>query len=234
MEHSEAIRLKAAEQYLLGELSGDLREQYEEHFFSCVECCEEVKAGAAFIDSARDILGSQENPALLSASSRTWSRSWLAVLARPRFAVPAMAILLLTIAYQNTVLIPHMKAALSQATAPQTLPSFSLITENSRGGVPVTITVPPNKAFSLYLDIPPQGDFPLYICEVENESGTPEFSLHVSREEAKEAVQLLIPPFRLGQGKHVLIVRGYDGAGRVSGSGGSEVARYRFTLHFEA
>ena len=233
MEHSEAIRLKAAEQYLLGELKGDLREQYEEHFFSCVECSEEVKAGAAFIDNARDILGTQENPALTAAPGRTRARDWFAILARPAWAVPAMAILLLTIAYQNTVLIPHMKTALSQATAPQTLPSFSLITENSRGGAPLTITVPSNKAFSLYLDIPPQGDFPVYTCEVQNESGTPEFSLNVPREEAKEAVELLIPPFRLGQGKHVLIVRGHDGTGRGSSPGGTEVARYPFTLHFK-
>jgi hypothetical protein len=233
MEHSEAIRLKAAEQYLLGELKGDLREQYEEHFFSCVECSEEVKAGAAFIDNARDILGTQENPALTAAPGGTRARDWFAILARPAWAVPAMAILLLTIAYQNTVLIPHMKTALSQATAPQTLPSFSLITENSRGGAPLAITVPSNKAFSLYLDIPPQGDFPVYRCEVESESGTPEFSLTVSREEAKEAVELLIPPFRLGQGNHVLIVRGDDGTGRGSGPGGTEVARYPFTLHFK-
>jgi hypothetical protein len=229
MEHSDAIRLKAAEQYLLGELKGELREQYEEHFFSCVECSEDVKAGATFIDNARDVLGSQEYPALVSTPARTWTRSWVARLAGPAFAVPAMAILLLTVAYQNIVSIPHMKTALSQASAPQTLPSFSLITDNSRGGAPLAVAVRSDKAFSLYFDIPPNDEFPLYTCELENESGISEFSLNVSREEAKEAVQLLIPPFRLRPGKHVLVVRGYGQRGQGSAL---EVARYPFTLDF--
>ena len=37
MEHLQAIQLKAAERYVLGELPSDLREQYEEHFFGCAE-----------------------------------------------------------------------------------------------------------------------------------------------------------------------------------------------------
>ena len=32
MNHDEAIRLKAAEKYLLGELSAELRDQYEDHY----------------------------------------------------------------------------------------------------------------------------------------------------------------------------------------------------------
>ncbi len=59
MEHTQAIQLKAAERYVLGELPRDLREQYEEHFFSCVECAEEVNLAAAFVENSRAAMGSE-------------------------------------------------------------------------------------------------------------------------------------------------------------------------------
>jgi len=33
MDHSEVVRLKVVEKYILGELTADLREQFEEHYF---------------------------------------------------------------------------------------------------------------------------------------------------------------------------------------------------------
>ena len=56
MNHDEAIRLKAAEKYLLGELSAELRDQYEDHYFGCAECAQDIRTGAVFIDNARDVL----------------------------------------------------------------------------------------------------------------------------------------------------------------------------------
>ena len=53
MDHSEAVRSKAAERYLLGEMTPVAREEYEDHFFGCTECAQEVQAGAVFIDSAK-------------------------------------------------------------------------------------------------------------------------------------------------------------------------------------
>jgi len=37
MDHTEALRLQAAEKYALKELSPSLMEEYEEHFFDCAE-----------------------------------------------------------------------------------------------------------------------------------------------------------------------------------------------------
>ena len=55
MDHEEAVRLQAAEKYVLGELAEELREAYEQHYFDCQECATEVIATAAFVDGARDI-----------------------------------------------------------------------------------------------------------------------------------------------------------------------------------
>src|SRR5579859_7140734 len=40
MNHEEAIRMMGTEQYLLNELSPELREQFEEHFFDCGICAQ--------------------------------------------------------------------------------------------------------------------------------------------------------------------------------------------------
>jgi hypothetical protein len=239
MEHTQAIQLKAAERYVLGELPSDLREQYEEHFFSCVACAEEVNLAAAFVENSRAAMGSEPvmPPVRLPVpvAERPASRRWFGAFLRPSFAVPVFAALLMLVAYQTLFVIPRSRSAATQSVgalrfvAPQALASFSLITADSRGGEPLIVTVAPAQPFSLDFDIPPDGHYSSYICELQNAAGKTEFSLNISTEQAKNAVQLLIPSASLGIGKHVLVVRGLgtqDGAA----SSGTEVARYPFTL----
>src|SRR5271155_3704699 len=240
MEHLQAIQLKAAERYVLGELPSDLREQYEEHFFGCAECAEELSLAAAFVENSREAMGSEPvtPPVRLPVSAtreRPAASGWFGAFLRPSFAVPVFAALLLLVAYQSFLVIPRLKGARPQSAgalataAPQALASFSLITAGSRGGEPLTVTVAPGQPFSLYFDIPPDGHYSSYICELQNAAGKAEFSLNISSEQAKNAVQLLIPSASLGIGKHVLVVRALgtqDGAA----SSGTEVARYPFTL----
>src|SRR5271168_1269444 len=236
MEHLQAIEMKAAERYVLGDLPGDLREQYEEHFFSCVECAEELKLAATFVENTRAALetGAMATPERLPvvAAQRPASGGWLAAFLRPSFALAVFAVLLLLAAYQSFLVIPQLKATATQSlatVAPQALASFSLLTANSRGAEPVAITVAPGKPFSLYFDIPPDGHFSSYVCEFQNAAGAPEFSLNISAEQAQNAVQLLIPSASLGTGNHVLVVRGL-GQAENAASLGTEVARYPFTL----
>ena len=49
MSHDEAVRCFAAEQYLLEELTPELREEFEQHLFDCHECAIDLRAGAAFL-----------------------------------------------------------------------------------------------------------------------------------------------------------------------------------------
>jgi hypothetical protein len=238
VEHLQAIQLKAAERYVLGELPSDLREQYEEHFFSCAECAEEVNLAAAFVENSRASMGSEPvmPPVRLpaAAAQRPAASSWLGALLRPSFAVPVFAALLLLVAYQTFLVIPRLKGTATQSVAafgstPQALASFSLITADSRGGEPLTVTVAPGQPFSLYFDIPPDGHYSSYVCELQDAASKTEFSLNISAEQAKNAVQLLIPSSSLGRGKHMLVVRGLGMQDGAAGSG-TDVARYPFIL----
>jgi hypothetical protein len=236
MEHLEAIEMKAAERYVLGDLPGDLREQYEDHFFGCKECADELKLAAMFVENTRAALETESmvTPARspVPAAQRPASSGWFTAFLRPSFAVPVFAALLLLAAYQSLLIIPRLKetSARSLATAaPQALTSFSLLTANSRGAEPVAITVAAGQPFSLYFDIPPDGHYSSYVCEFQNAAGAPEFSLNISAQQAQNAVQLLIPSASLPAGKHVLVVRGL-GKPENAASLGTEVARYPFTL----
>jgi hypothetical protein len=239
MEHTQAIQLKAAERYVLGELPRDLREQYEEHFFSCVECAEEVNLAAAFVENSRAAMGSEPvmPPVrlLLGAERRPAASGWIGAFLRPSFALPVFAALLMLAAYQAFLVIPRLKGATTHSVsklasaAPQALASFSLVTADSRGGEPLIVSVAPGQPFSLYFDVPPDGHYSSYICELRNAAGKPEFSLNISAEQAKNAVQLLIPSSSLGAGKHQLVLRGL-GTRDAAAGGGTEIARYPFIL----
>src|SRR6202041_3468085 len=158
MEHTQAIQLKAAERYVLGELPRDLREQYEEHFFSCVECAEEVNLAAAFVKNSGAVMGSE--PVMppvrlpLGAEQRPAASAWLGAFLRPSFALPVFAALLMLVAYQELLVIPRLKGAATPSVstlaspAPQALASFSLITADSRGGEPLLVSVAPGQPFS--------------------------------------------------------------------------------------
>jgi len=228
MDHSEAIRISAAEQYLLGELTGDEREQYEEHFFSCQECAADVSAGAAFLDSAKDVFKAEKD---LVPSLRPQSRGWFDLFLRPAFALPAFALLLVVVAYQRAIVIPRLKTSIAETNTPQAIPGFSLIAENSRGGNPARIHAPLNRPFSIYLDIPPGDQFLSYNCELQTESGALEFAMGVPAEEAKDTIQLLIPASRLQPGIHILVIRG-SGAAQGNAAPEPEIAKYKFTLDY--
>ena len=55
MEHDEAIRSGAAERYVARELSPAERDAFEDHFFDCKECAEDVRFELTFAANAREV-----------------------------------------------------------------------------------------------------------------------------------------------------------------------------------
>src|SRR5262249_28456042 len=46
MDHNEAVSTLAAERYLLGEMTPAERDAFEAHYFDCVDCADDIRAGA--------------------------------------------------------------------------------------------------------------------------------------------------------------------------------------------
>jgi anti-sigma factor RsiW len=107
MDHAEATRRFAAEQYLLGELSESEREEFENHFFGCLECAETVEAGAALVANTRAVF--QEGTRFPDTAAPAWKK-WLGLewgLA-PAAALAGCLLMLVVVGYQNTVQIPAL------------------------------------------------------------------------------------------------------------------------------
>lgn len=224
MDHPEAVRGKAAERYLLGEMTPADREDYENHFFDCLECAQEVQAGAVFVDAARDVLGSA-TPSATPAKPERKPSAW-AWIFRPAFAIPAMALMLFVIGYQNLRTIPQIRSQTSRSDSAQIVPMFSLLGANSRGRAVADFTVARDKQFGFDVDIPPSPQFSSYTLAIESENGSTGLSTGVSAGEAKETVHFVVPPARLSTGNYALVVRGYDAQKSTT----VDVARYPFTL----
>jgi Putative zinc-finger len=235
MDHSEAVQLGATAKYLLGELPPDQREAFEEHFFDCKECAEDVRIAAVLVDNARSALREAPVPGQDFQASR--QRIWWGW---PAWGLAAAALLLAFIGYQNLITIPHLKTEMAAATTPQALTSFNLTTAGSRSATGSQPLVPAGKPFSFYIDIPASDSFAYYSAAVETESGGRKFAVPVSREQAKESVQILLPANTLTPGNYVLVVHGV-GVGQAippvsvgqptsAANEGTEVARYPFAV----
>jgi hypothetical protein len=229
MNHAEAIRIKATEQYLLEEMPADVRDAFEDHFMGCAECAADVRTSAVFMGSVKEALGPELVPAVSRPAAEPPRGGWLAVLLRPAIAAPVMAVLIGLLGYQSLVTIPRMKFALATAQAPSSVASFSLLSASSRGEASLPVAAKRNQPFTLYVDVPPQPSFPLYTLDVESANGAFAFSLPVTAEEAKNSVQVLVPKDRLAAGDYVMVIRG---AASSTDAQGTEVGRARFSLTY--
>jgi hypothetical protein len=230
MDHSEAIRMGATEKYLLGELKGNEREQFEEHYFECAECAADVKSGALFLSGARkQLVAAQAAPAQEQIARGPRHAGWLESWLRPQIVVPVLAALLLVIVYQSVVLLPHMKNVGTAAMAPQPLQSFSLVAANSRGGEPVKVKVPANSPFGLYVDVPPGGSYSSYSLQVVDSTGKSQFAIEIPAAQAKDTVQVLIPGATLKPGNYTLELRGAPAAAELAAR---PIASFTFSLEY--
>ncbi len=150
MNHNEAVEQMTVERYLLGELDGSAREDFEEHLFSCSECALDTRVATAFIDGAKAQLG-ELAPAQSHVKSTPkrekgfWFLAW-----RPAFAAPVFAALAAVVCYQNLVTFPALRKA---ADEPVVIPVAPL-TGATRGDVRATITADPSRGIALPVDIP--------------------------------------------------------------------------------
>jgi hypothetical protein len=202
MDHTESIRLMAAEKYLLGELSPEQREQFEEHFFDCQECALDVRAGAALVEHSKVVLAEPVAvaPMRTPLAAKPGRLSWL----RPAFVVPVLAVLLVVVGYQNLVTYPQLKQA---AESPQILP-WASINVSTRGASTTPISTRVGQGFHLLVNIPPDSRYASYTFDLSSPSGRLEWSRTTPATSSDEARSIYVPGANQEQGVYTLAVRG--------------------------
>jgi hypothetical protein len=142
MTHADAVRTLAVERYLLDEMPEIERFAFEDHFFDCVDCADDLRAGSTMRKAVKaGLLPQASRPAAIAPAiaKRRWT---------PSVVIPwaAAATLALAVGYQS--LAPARDGGLQVgALTPVT------VRPDSRGTVPTVSIGSADKAVTLALDV---------------------------------------------------------------------------------
>ncbi len=230
MTHKDAMDLGAADKYLLGQLATDERDQFEEHFFSCTECSEDVRLTAIFLDNLKEVLKEPyairpAKPAPEIMPSPAAARRWFL---SPQIGLAAGIALLVLTGYQNAVVIPHLHYELAQQKGPQSYPAFFITETRSE---PNVITAARNEQYvALQFSKVPGRAFPFYRCELKSQDYRTVSSFTVAVPPQGDEWQLRLPIGGLASGSYTLSVRG---VAQENASELTDLAQYHFRLEFK-
>ena len=221
MTHQQALDTLASERYLLGEMTELERHSFEDHYFSCEECADDVRMGAIMEEGAKTVFADQSQ-SRFGAPNRTASVSVLqpARWWSPRSAVipwAAAAMLALVAGYESLLLAPSLRrGSAPQAVTPVTLRPASrgsepVVTPSANGGVLLAVDVNTGAAGEEEYDL-------------RTSAGGQVAAGHAPAPPAGTPLFLLLPPGTLtARGEYVLLIR--DAA-----SGDRVIGEYRFTV----
>ncbi|HEY7291962.1 MAG TPA: zf-HC2 domain-containing protein [Vicinamibacterales bacterium] len=133
MEHQEAVRTLASERYLLGEMTEAERDSFEEHYFSCAECADDVLAGEKMRTGAASGLIAAKAPQ---------KRPFQASVVLPWAAAASLAVVA---GYQS------MRGPSSVASGPMALTPLTL--RAATRGEQLTISPQPGSVVTLAIDL---------------------------------------------------------------------------------
>ena len=209
MEHAEATRTGAAERYLLDELGEDERAAFEEHFFGCPDCAEDLRTTATFLAGARRVLAAESPRVVADQPRRPW---WSFFWPLPAGAAVAFAAVLVLVGWQNL----RLRGELAAAEAPQ--PTSWHFLSVTRGGPPVVAIAPGQRMIGLTLAPVAGPAASAFRCELRDASGAVLESFTIPARGGE--IELVMPARKLAPG-------GYD---VVLHAGGVERARDPFKV----
>lgn len=219
MDHEEAVRQNATERYLLDELDPGQREQFEEHFFDCPDCADDVRAAAIFVEHSKEVLAEQPapSPARDAEPPKKWFEKKAFAWLHPAFAMPALALLLAVVGYQNLVELPRLELA---TTLPHVLPAIALNLQTA-GDNSEPIAVAPGGDFLLNVIIPPGNSYPSYKVDLYNPQRQIDTSLPITGAIPGSTWPIHIPGANRESGIYKLAVQGRTAEGQTTEVGSS-------------
>ena len=224
MDHLEAKRLHASEKYVLGELSAGQHDAYEEHYFDCAECAEDVKATLTFVSAGREVFREEpvpDSPRPEAPPVRARWTSW-----RPMFAIPAIAALLLAVGYYTRPSKPQI-AVITAPGQDFLAPSFGLRGGDRLENEKTIVQVHRADPFQLHFDFVPSQDrnFSSYTGELQDSASRVLLEFNIPADRVNKEVNLLVPSGLVRPGDYILAVFGQD-----SSSAKTTVGKFAFAV----
>jgi len=231
MNHEDALRELSVERYLLGELTGDARDAFEDHLFECRACAEDLKSGSLLLEGVRQDALMQEGPVTSPAVVPTDRKPSL--LSRwffnPVWMSPALAACLAVVLYQSVFQIPRLEQQVAEANTPEVLNNLLIAGGTSRGDSTQTITAREGHSFLLSADIPASSTYASYRLSLASSSGKVYWRGNVTAEQAKDTVQIRVPASAAQAGENTLVIEGVS-VGSGTGAAAEIVSTRRFIL----
>lgn len=113
MTHATAMKEYAVERYLLGELPENEQDAFEQHYFECRECADDLRAASVFLENLKQV-AVEPVPARRPEPQRDWF-AWL------RWATlqPVLTgLLLVMLGYQSLYRIPNLERTAAAPVTP--------------------------------------------------------------------------------------------------------------------
>ena len=206
MDHATAIADKSTERYLLGELSAAEADAFEEHYFDCAECADDLRVGVQVMSGGRGLAreaGRQTVAPVVPIAERRARRSW----------VPAVAAAALVLAVTGPVIYQQQRDA--NAPVFEVADQKVYLTGAARGGEggkPVEVTtIDGNKKSAVSIDVPFDSAYSRYEVRLQAPDGT---VLVRPFTPDPNGEPLLLTVRGLEDGSHELVIVGITPAGK--------------------
>ena len=217
MDHETAVRVQAAERYILDEFSPEERADFEEHFFGCPACADEVRSATILAANTRAVL-IEEDAHGKAQRSRGPTRF--------RLFWPLMASAALNLALLAGFGIQRLRPGdpVSDSIEPQFFHSFG-IPAASRSAL-IHLAVPPgSRFFGARFDLMPGQRFESFEYEILDARGASRSQHSLPAPAGAESeMEIAVPVFSFAPGEYVLVLRG-----RQQGNS-AEISRAQFSI----
>jgi hypothetical protein len=200
MEHDLAANSNAVERYILGELTPAERDAFEDHYFSCEACADDVRTLTLFVDNAKAVLREPFDKTMplataAAATARPAPRGWFGWL-QPQFAFGSLAAAF-------ALVIGLQMSTISRLTQPVAGP-LAVLHGESRGDIP---SVPAGGPLSLVLALEehPEPGTPL-APEIRSDSGQLLYTLKSAAPQKDQALSVFIRDPKLKSGRYTVVI----------------------------
>jgi hypothetical protein len=191
------------------------RDAFEEHFFSCRPCGEDIQISSIFVENAKSVFRDGDLKAAPAAKRGLFDMDWLRALHLPVTA-PAFAVLAMAgvVVYQDEVTIPRLKE-------PQSMAAPMILDGETRAALPKKEA---GKPLRFEMMMPRAADGDRVVVEVQNAAGRTVATGMVEAPDANEPLDVYFPG-RLEPGRYSLVARSARGE-----NAGEDLARDPFEI----
>lgn len=220
MTHQEAAQSGAVERYLLEEMTPDEGLRFEEHYFTCPICAEEIAMGQDFIEGVRELYPQNDSNRAKTMSPEPKAPWWKRIFTTP-ILIPAMLILLV-VDVRNILSIGALKSQIAALSAPQAATLITAHEEEERGALSTINT----QAVTVRFPLPDGPVYPFYRIDVAHGDKLA-FSKVLPAPSSENGLALTLNKKLIGAGYFDASI---FGLGQAQSKDGATVGHYKFGI----